>query len=83
MQKSTHFIWGEKQQRDFNEIKSRLQRPPVLHLPDRQGDFSCTEIQTSLQQVVFCIKSRMANLNSLPIPAKECQKLPRTILSQS
>ena len=33
------FIWGEEQQKAFYEIKSRLQRPPVLHLPDRQGQF--------------------------------------------
>ena len=38
-QKGRHFIWGEEQQKAFNEIKSRLQRPPVLHLPDRQGRF--------------------------------------------
>ena len=37
--KGRHFIWGEEQQKAFNEIKSRLQRPPVLHLPDRQGQF--------------------------------------------
>ena len=30
-----HFIWGEQQQKAFEEIKGRLQRPPVLHLPDR------------------------------------------------
>ena len=30
-------IWGEEQQKAFNEIKHRLQRLPVLHLPDRHG----------------------------------------------
>ena len=39
MQKGRHFIWVEEQQKAFNEIKSRLQRPSVLHLPDRQGRF--------------------------------------------
>ena len=33
--KGRHFIWGEEQQKAFEEIKSRLQRPPV-HLPDKQ-----------------------------------------------
>ena len=33
------FIWGEEQQKAFDEIKHRLQRPPVLHLPDRHGWF--------------------------------------------
>ena len=39
MQKDRHFIWGEEQQEAFIKIKSRLQRPPVLHLPDRQRRF--------------------------------------------
>ena len=37
--KGRHFVWGEEQQKTFKEIKHRLQRPPVLHLPDRQGRF--------------------------------------------
>ena len=37
--KGRPFNWGEEQQKAFEEIKSRLQRPPVLHLPDRQGRF--------------------------------------------
>ena len=37
--KERQFIWGEEQQKAFNEIKCRLQRPPVLHLPDRHGQF--------------------------------------------
>ena len=37
--KGRHFVWGKEQQETFVEIKSRLQRPPVLHLPDRQGRF--------------------------------------------
>ena len=37
--KGRHFVWGKKQEEAFVEIKSRLQKPPVLHLPDRQGRF--------------------------------------------
>ena len=37
--KGRHFIWGEEQQAAFEEIKSRLQKPPVLHMPDRRGRF--------------------------------------------
>ena len=37
--KGRQFIWGEQQQKAFDEIKHRLQRPPVLHLPDRHGQF--------------------------------------------
>ena len=34
-----HFIWGAEQQMAFEEIKSRLQKPPVLSMPDRNGRF--------------------------------------------
>ena len=37
--KGRQFIWGEEQQKTFDEIKHRLQRPPVLHLPNRHGWF--------------------------------------------
>ena len=37
--KGRQFIWGKEQQKAFNEIKCRLQRPPVLHLPNRHGQF--------------------------------------------
>ena len=37
--KGRHFIWGTEQQTAFEEIKSRLQKPPVLSMPDRKGRF--------------------------------------------
>ena len=37
--KGRHFIWGEKQQIEFEEIKHRLIKPPVLHLPNSAGRF--------------------------------------------
>ena len=37
--KGRQFVWGEEKQKAFDEIKCRLQRPPVLHLPDRHGRF--------------------------------------------
>ena len=35
--KERQFIWGQEQQTAFDEIKSRLQKPPVLYLPDGKG----------------------------------------------
>ena len=37
--KDRQFLWGQEQQSAFDEIKSRLQKPPVLHLPDDKGRF--------------------------------------------
>ena len=37
--KGRQFLWEKEQQQAFDEIKRRLQRPPVLHLPDRHGHF--------------------------------------------
>ena len=37
--KDRSFNWGHEQQTAFNEIKSRLQKPSVLHLPNNKGKF--------------------------------------------
>ena len=34
--KGRHFIWGKEQQEAFDEIKVRLQKPPVLSMPDKR-----------------------------------------------
>ena len=33
------FVWGKEQQDFFEEIKCRLIKPPVLHLPNTTGRF--------------------------------------------
>ena len=38
--KGRHFIWGKEQQEAFEEIKARLQKPPVLSMPDKKGRFT-------------------------------------------
>ena len=37
--KDRQFNWGQEQQTAFKEIKGRLQKPPILHLPDNKGRF--------------------------------------------
>ena len=37
--KGRPFLWGKEQQDAFEEIKRRMQNPPVLSMPDRKGRF--------------------------------------------
>ena len=37
--KGIPFMWGEAQEKAFNEVKLRLKNPPVLHLPRAEGRF--------------------------------------------
>ena len=37
--KGKPFIWGKEQQDSFEEIKCRLIKPPVLHMPNKTGRF--------------------------------------------
>ena len=37
--KGRPFVWGDEQQKAFDEIKSRLLRPPLLSMPDKRGRF--------------------------------------------
>ena len=37
--KGRPFQWQQEQQIAFEEIKNRLQKPPILHLPDEKGRF--------------------------------------------
>ena len=38
--KGRHFIWGTEQQEAFDEIKTRLQKPPAISMPDKRGRFT-------------------------------------------
>ena len=44
--KGRQFIWREEQQLAFEEIKSRVIKPPVLHLPNSKGRV-CLYLDTS------------------------------------
>ena len=37
--KGRPFIWGKEQEDSFDEIKCRLIKPPVLHMPNNTGRF--------------------------------------------
>ena len=37
--KGKPFYWGKEQQDSFKEIKHRLMKPPVFHMPNKRGRF--------------------------------------------
>ena len=59
MRKGRSFIWEQEQQVAFGEIKKRLQKPHILHLPDS----TYIQIQVNMPQAVPCIKCKMESPN--------------------
>ena len=61
-------LFGERNnERPFEKIKSRLQRPPVLHLPDRQGQFQLCSDTSKFADGSALYQIQMASPNSLPM----------------
>ena len=81
--KGRPFLWGKEQQDTFKEMKSRLQKPPVLSMPDRKGRFILYQTPVSLQLAACYISSKMEDPGLLHMQAKECLRQPRTIQSNS
>ena len=57
------FNWGKEQQDLFEEIKCRLIKLPVLHMPNKQEDFIYIQTLANLQLVVHYTKYKMVSLN--------------------
>ena len=55
------FVWGKEQQDSFEEIKHRLIKPPVLHMPNTPADFIYIQTPVNLLLEVCCTKYRMTN----------------------
>ena len=51
---------GKEQQEEFEEIKRRLVKAPLLHMPNCKGRFHLYS-EVSLPQKAFYIKFRMEN----------------------
>ena len=81
--KGRHFIWEAEQQMAFEEIKSRLQKPPILSMPDGKGRFFYILTPVNMPLAVHYMKFRMVDPESFPMQVKECQKQQRIIQLQS
>ena len=63
MRKGRQFVWGKEQQDAFEEIKHILQKPPVLHMPDKIGRFQLYSDTSKYTTVVLYIKFKMESTN--------------------
>ena len=61
--KGRPFNWGEEQQDSFEEIKCRLMKLPVLHMPNKTGNVTYIQTIANLQWVVHYARYKMVNLN--------------------
>ena len=57
------FVWGKEQQDSFEEIKCRLVKPPVLHMPNKMAGSNCIQPQVNLLQMAHFTKCRMKSPN--------------------
>ena len=62
--KGRPFVWGDEQQKAFDEIKSKLLKPPVLSMPEKEVDFCCIPIPVNTPLVVLCTKCKKESLSS-------------------
>ena len=78
--KVRQFIWGQKQKTSFDEIKNRLQKPPVLHLPENKRKFQLYS-DTSKFAMGFALY-QILNVKSKPI-AYVSKRLPEAARNYS
>ena len=78
--KGRPFIWGKEQQDSFEEIKSRLIKPPVIHMPNKTGRFHLYSDTSK-----FATDSALYQVqNSKPqLIAYMCKRLPEATKSYS
>ena len=61
--KGRPFIWGKQEQDSFDEIKCRLVKYPVLHMPNKTGRFHLYSDTSKFATSSTLTKYRMENLN--------------------
>ena len=75
--------FGDKEQTAFDEIKCRLQKPPVLHLPDGKGRFHLYSDTSkhATGSALYQIQNGKPKL--IAYAAKDYQKWQKTIPQQN
>ena len=59
--KGRNFLWGKEQQEAFEEIKRRLVKAPVLHMPNHEGRFHLYSDTSKFATGSAYIKFKMEN----------------------
>ena len=64
--KGKPFYWGKEQQDSFEEIKCRLMKPSVLHMPNKAGRFHLYSVTSKFatgSALYHCTRYKMVNPN--------------------
>ena len=81
--KGKQFIWGKEQQNAFKEIKCRLVKPPILHMPNSTGRFHlyCDTSKFATGSVLYQIKNGKPKL--IALASKRVPEAAKIILLQN
>ena len=81
--KGRPFHWGKEQQDSFIEIKCRLERPPVLHMPNKSGRFHLYSDTSKYATSSTLYQIQGGNPNLLPMQVKDSLRQQEIIPSQN
>ena len=80
IRKGRPFLWGKEQQDSFEEIKYRLIKPPVMHMPNKTGTFNLYPDTSNLQLAAHYTKYRMENLKLISYASKRLPEAMKKLL---
>ena len=75
MRKGKQFVWEIEQQKVFDEIKQRLQKPQVLHMPDKIGRFQLYSDTSKYAMGSTLYQMQNGKPKLITYASKNCQKL--------
>ena len=81
--KGRPFHWGKEQLNSFIEIKCKLVKPPVLHMPNKMGRFHLYSDTSKYATGSALYQIQGGKPKLLAIQAKDSQKLYRITPSQN